>query len=329
MPRTRSRVRMLVLLALLVPAAVASAKGLCTRGRFQLGEVRGRDAGTLGHAVLAFDKGTVDLEGICSATDVGRSYYYGQWQYRTRLRLAACGSALSRALVRIRFDYRHECATLIGKLRTRHGRTRFTAHRLPTCGNEVIEDGETCDDGNLEPGDCCDASCQLEAGCSGSCERSADCNPAAVCTRQQVAAARGCPSAPGTCEYWPPATRESICPANPGPTSAVCGCDRRSYETNCEAWAAGIAVVAAGPCPCQEGVDPCPDGYWCDVQYPWNTCDDAIARTRVGACVRLGIDCDGVEPAPVCGCDGITYPNDCARQQARVRALTAGACPTP
>src|SRR5689334_9786025 len=132
MQRKQSRARMLVLLALLVPVAVASAKGLCSRGRFQIVEARGRHVGELGHAVLVFDKGTVDLEGICAATDVGRSYYYGQWQHRTRLRLAVCESALSRALMRIRFDYRHECATLTGKVRTLHGRTRFTARRLPT-----------------------------------------------------------------------------------------------------------------------------------------------------------------------------------------------------
>jgi hypothetical protein len=71
---------MLVLLALLVPASVASAKGLCARGRFQLRDATGRDAGAIGRVVLVFDRGTVDLEGMCSAKDVGRSYYYGDWQ---------------------------------------------------------------------------------------------------------------------------------------------------------------------------------------------------------------------------------------------------------
>ncbi len=37
------------------------------------------------------------------------------------------------------------------------------------CGNGVIETGETCDDGNTDPDDGCDASCQEEAGwsCTG------------------------------------------------------------------------------------------------------------------------------------------------------------------
>lgn len=32
----------------------------------------------------------------------------------------------------------------------------------PVCGNDVTETGETCDDGNTDPGDGCDADCQVE-----------------------------------------------------------------------------------------------------------------------------------------------------------------------
>ncbi len=34
----------------------------------------------------------------------------------------------------------------------------------PVCGNNVVETGETCDDGNTTPGDGCDANCQTETG---------------------------------------------------------------------------------------------------------------------------------------------------------------------
>jgi cysteine-rich repeat protein len=232
--------------------------------------------------------------------------------------------------MRLLAEDRRLCQRLTGTFRTRHGRTRFTAHRLPTCGNETVEDGETCDDGNLDGGDCCSATCEIEPGCAGPCERSSDCNPAAVCARQPPSNAAACPGMAGSCEYLSPATRESICPSSPQTTSAVCGCDRRSYRTTCDAWAAGVAGVAAGRCPCQDSTGlACPVGYWCDLGYPWYTCDDTLARTRIGECVELGVDCDGVEQAPVCGCDGITYPNDCVREQARVRAATGGVCPAP
>src|SRR5262249_52944619 len=153
-----------------------------------------------------------------------------------------------------------------------------TARRLPMCGNQITEAGETCDDGNFEDGDCCDAACRLESGCSGPCNRSSDCHPEAWCVRSAADARAGCPTTAGTCDYWPPSLREHDCPSHPTSSSTVCGCDRRTYDTVCEAREAGVAIVGSGPCPCQESVDPCPDGHWCDVQYPWNSCDDAIAR---------------------------------------------------
>jgi len=35
---------------------------------------------------------------------------------------------------------------------------------LPECGNGIVQNGEFCDDGNTTPGDCCSASCAVEAG---------------------------------------------------------------------------------------------------------------------------------------------------------------------
>jgi cysteine-rich repeat protein len=40
---------------------------------------------------------------------------------------------------------------------------------LPACGDGVLDPGEACDDGNLAAGDCCSATCQLEASL-GSCD---------------------------------------------------------------------------------------------------------------------------------------------------------------
>lgn len=37
--------------------------------------------------------------------------------------------------------------------------------QAPACGDGVLQGAETCDDGNQANGDCCSASCQIEAGC--------------------------------------------------------------------------------------------------------------------------------------------------------------------
>lgn len=41
-----------------------------------------------------------------------------------------------------------------------------------TCGNGRVEDGESCDDGNVHAGDCCSPTCRVEEsylGCAGGC----------------------------------------------------------------------------------------------------------------------------------------------------------------
>src|SRR6185436_410181 len=50
------------------------------------------------------------------------------------------------------------------------------------CGNHVVEVGETCDDGNTLPGDCCSPACQFES--NGTVCRSAagNCDVVETCT---------------------------------------------------------------------------------------------------------------------------------------------------
>ena len=46
------------------------------------------------------------------------------------------------------------------------GEIRGQIVRVPTCGDGILDAGETCDDGNLVSGDCCSSLCQVEAAAS-------------------------------------------------------------------------------------------------------------------------------------------------------------------
>lgn len=64
----------------------------------------------------------------------------------------------------------------------------------------------------------------------------------------------------------------------------------------------------------------CAEGEFCDPEP--GTCGDEVL---IGACVAIPELCPR-NYAPVCGCDGVTYPNDCNRQAAAVGKDHDGAC---
>ena len=66
----------------------------------------------------------------------------------------------------------------------------------------------------------------------------------------------------------------------------------------------------------------CPSGEHCEL--PPGTC---MFPNQVGQCDTIPDQCPAIV-APVCGCDGITYVNDCARRAAGVNIDHDGPCGT-
>jgi hypothetical protein len=108
----------------------------------------------------------------------------------------------------------------------------------------------------------------------------------------------------------------------------VCGCDEVTYGNPCMAAAAGVSIAHQGACrtkgaECGE-IGGCEPDEFCNFP-PSSRCGLADGP---GVCTKRppkGTPCDAVY-APVCGCDGETYGNECEALIAAASVATEGEC---
>ncbi len=105
----------------------------------------------------------------------------------------------------------------------------------------------------------------------------------------------------------------------------VCGCDGNTYGNECDADRAGVAIAHRGECRrgCNDPAgDVCGPDEFC--KQPTGVCD----ATAPGVCTIIPQACPAVW-MPVCGCNSVTYGNECEADYAGLSLKHTGPCDRP
>ncbi len=110
----------------------------------------------------------------------------------------------------------------------------------------------------------------------------------------------------------------------------VCGCDGRTYSNDCHRIGAGVALDHTGDCTTSGRGEGelcggiagfvCDEGLRCDM-----SANLFCGADLAGTCTSTVLFCTA-HYSPVCGCDGLTYGNDCIRRNAGAPLDHTGEC---
>jgi cysteine-rich repeat protein len=136
----------------------------------------------------------------------------------------------------------------------------------PACGNDVVQAGEECDDGNTDDGDCCSATCQYElegSPCPGDVEVCTDdlCDATGTCTHPAGNAGAICRPDAGECDVAEQCDGGSpTCPPDAFEENGTACTDDGLYCTGNETCQSGTCTSSGDPCAsgiCDEPTDQC------------------------------------------------------------------------